>query len=156
LAAAMVEVANTPASPVVTEGVPALASQIVTLVPSGNGPAGFTSAGAFTLSSLQQWSTAVSSGEIQGAPPYVVSAGQSLVITSIDLAESREERERHRDPGQLGGPQRAIQRRTAGKLVRNSVSPLFTGPHHHAISFFPRAGLQGSLFAEVHGYLTSN
>ena len=88
LAAALVEVANTPANPVVTQGVPALASQIVTLTPSGNGPAGFTSAGAFTLSSLQQWSAAVNSGGIPpGTPPYVVPAGQSLVITSIDLAE---------------------------------------------------------------------
>ena len=71
------EVANTPASPVVTEGVPALASQIVTLVPSGNGPAGFTSAGAFTLSSLQQWSTAVSSGEIQVHRPMSYLPGKA-------------------------------------------------------------------------------
>jgi hypothetical protein len=156
LARAMVEVANTPTSPVVTEGVPALASQIVTLVPSGNGPAGFTSAGDFTLSSLQQWSTAVSKGEIQGAPPYVVPAGQSLVITSIDLAEAAKSGSDTVILANSAVPSGQFNVAPLGNSVVTLLVPCSPGPTTTQYHFPPRAGLQGSLFAEVHGYLTSN
>jgi hypothetical protein len=169
LAAAMVEVANTPANPVVTEGVPALASQIVTLVPSGNGPAGFTSASAFTLSSLQQWSTAVSSGEIQGAP-YVVPAGQSLVVTSIDLAEAAKSGTDTVILANSAVPSGQFNVAPLGNWVATLLVPCSPGPTTTQYHFSPglvfsagqnvwmsyAAGLQGSVFAEVHGYLTSN
>jgi hypothetical protein len=171
LAAALVEVANTPANPVVTQGVPALASQIVTLVPSGNGPAGLTSAGAFTLSSLQQWSAAVNSGGIPpGAPPYVVPAGQSLVVTSVDLAEISKSGTDTVILANSAVPSGQFNVAPLGNwvatlLVPCSPSPTTTQFHYSPGLVFSAgqnvwmsyvAGLQGSLFAEVHGYLTSN
>lgn len=170
LAAALVEVANTPANPAVTQNVPTLASQIVTLVPSGNGPAGFTSAGAFTLSSLQQWSAAVNSGEIQGAPPYTVPVGQSLVITSIDLAEAAKSGTDTVILANLGVPSGQFNVAPLRNWVATLLVPCSPGPTTTQYRFSPGlvysagqnvwisyvAGLQGSLFAEVHGYLTSN
>ena len=171
LAAALVEVANTPANPVVTQGVPALASQIVTLVPSGNGPAGVTSAGAFTLSSLPQWSAAVNSGGIEPfAPPYVVPAGQSLVITSIDLAEISESGTDTVILANSAVPSGQFNVAPLGNWVATLLVPCSPGPTTTQYHFSPGlvfsagqnvwmsdvAGLQGSLIAEVHGYLTSN
>jgi hypothetical protein len=171
LAAALVEVANTPGNPVVTEGVPALASQIVTLVPSGNGPAGFTSASAFTLSSLQQWSAAVSSGGVPpGAPPYTVPVGQSLVITSIDLAEIAKSGTDTVILANSAVPSGQFNVAPLGSWVATLIVPCSPGPTTTQYHFSPglvflanqnvwmsySAGLQGSLFAEVHGYLTSN
>ncbi|MGB6943102.1 MAG: hypothetical protein WBE37_11945 [Bryobacteraceae bacterium] len=171
LAAALVEVANTPANPVVTQGVPALASQIVTLVPSGNGPAGVTSAGAFTLSSLPQWSAAVNSGGIEPfAPPYVVPAGQSLVITSIDLAEISKSGTDTVILANSAVPSGQFNVAPLGNWVATLLVPCSPGPTTTQYHFSPGlvfsagqnvwmsdvAGLQGSLIAEVHGYLTSN
>jgi hypothetical protein len=171
LAAALVEVANTPANPVVTQGVPALASQIVTLVPSGNGPAGFTSGSAFTLSSLQQWSAAVNSGGIApGAPPYVVPGGQSLVITSIDLAEISKSGTDTVVLANSAVPSGQFYVAPLGNWVATLLVPCSPSPVTTQYHFSPGlvfsagqsvwmsyvAGLQGSLFAEAHGYLTSN
>jgi hypothetical protein len=171
LAAALVEVANTPANPVVTQGVPALASQIVTLVPSGNGPAGFTSGSAFTLSSLQQWSAAVNSGGIApGAPPYVVPGGQSLVITSIDLAEISKSGTDTVVLANSAVPSGQFNVAPLGNWVATLLVPCSPSPVTTQYHFSPGlvfsagqsvwmsyvAGLQGSLFAEAHGYLTSN
>jgi hypothetical protein len=171
LAAALVEVANTSANPVVTQGVPALASQIVTLVPSGNGPAGFTSGSAFTLSSLQQWSAAVNSGGIApGAPPYVVPGGQSLVITSIDLAEISKSGTDTVVLANSAVPSGQFNVAPLGNWVATLLVPCSPSPVTTQYHFSPGlvfsagqsvwmsyvAGLQGSLFAEAHGYLTSN
>jgi hypothetical protein len=171
LAAALVEVANTPANPVVTQNVPALASQIITLVPSGNGPAGVTSAGAFTLSSLERWSVAVSSGGIPpGAPPYVVPVGQSLVITSIDLAEISKSGTDTVILANSAVPSGQLNVAPLASWVATLLVPCSPGPTTTQYRFSPGlvfsagqnvwmsyvAGLQGSLFAEVHGYLTSN
>jgi hypothetical protein len=171
LAAALVEVANTPANPAVTQNVPTLASQIVTLVPSENGPAGVTSAGAFTLSSLQQWSAALNGGGIPlGAPAYTVPAGQSLVITSIDVAEDA-----------VSGTDTVILANSAVPNGQFNVAPLAhwvttllvpcsPSPTTAQFHFSPGlvfsagqnvwmsyvAGLHGSLFTQVRGYLTSN
>lgn len=171
LAAALVEVANTPANPAVTQNVPTLASQIVTLVPSGNGPAGFTSARAFTLSSLQQWSAAVNGGGIPpGAPPYTVPAGQSLVVTSIDLAEAAKTGTDTVILANSALPSGQFNVAPLGNWVATLLVPCSPGPTTTQYRFSPgivfssgqnvwmsyAAGLQGSLFAEVHGYLTSN
>jgi hypothetical protein len=171
LAAALVEVANTPASPAVTQNVPMLASQIVTLVPSDNGPAGVTSASAFTLSSLQQWSAAVDSGGVPpGAPPYTVPAGQSLVITSIDVAENAASGSDTVILANSAVPSGQFIVAPLGHWVATLLVPCSPSPTTTQFRYSPGvvfsagqnvwmsyvAGLHGSLFAEVHGYLTSN
>jgi len=171
LAAALVEVANTPASPAVTQSVPTLASQIVTLVPSDNGPAGLTSASAFTLSSLQQWSAAVDSGGVPpGAPPYTVPAGQSLVITSIDVAENAASGTDTVILANSAVPSGQFIVAPLGHWVATLLVPCSPSPTTTQFRYSPGvvfsagqnvwmsygAGLHGSLFAQVHGYLTSN
>ncbi len=171
LAAALVEVTNTPASPVVSQTVPTLASQIVTLVPSGNGPAGFTSTGAFTFSSLPQWSAAVNSGGMEPfAPPYVVPAGQTLVVTSIDLAEISKSGTDTVILANSAVPSGQFNLAPLGNWVATLLVPCSPGPTTSQYHFSPGlvfsagqnvwmsygAGSQGSIFAEVHGYLTSN
>jgi hypothetical protein len=171
LAATLVQVTNTPTNPVMTQGVPTLASQIVTLVPSGNGPAGFTSASAFTLSSLQQWGAAANSGGIPpGAPPYAVPAGQSLVITSIDVAEAAKSGTDTVILANAAVPSGQFFVAPLGNWVETLLVPCSPGPTTTQFRLSPglvfqagqnvwmsyAAGLEGSLFAEVHGYLTSN
>jgi len=173
VAAAMVDVTNMPANPVMSQSVPTLAPQIVTLVPSGNGPAGFTGAGAFTLSSLQQWSAAVNGGGVPpGAPPFVVPAGQSLVVTSLDVAETAKG-EIVTDTVILANaavPSGQVNVSPLGSWVATLWVPCALSPSTTQFRFSPglvfsagqnvwmtyNAGLQGAIFAEVHGYLSFN
>lgn len=170
-AAALVQVANTPASPAVTQSVQTLASQIVTLVPSENGPAGVTSAGAFTLSSLQQWSAALDGGGIPlGAPAYTVPAGQSLVITSIDVAEDAVSGTDTVILANSAVPNGQFNVAPLGHWVTTLLVPCSPSPTTAQFHFSPGlvfsagqnvwmsyvAGLHGSLFTQVRGYLTSN
>jgi hypothetical protein len=79
LVATLVQVSNTVEAPAITEGVPSLASQHVTIYcPVGALCQPIGPGGTFSLS----------------APDYTVPAGQNLVITSIDITS----------PGGGGGP----------------------------------------------------
>lgn len=76
IAAALVQVANTTANPAVTEDVSKQASQIIHLTTEGKA---FVSPS--TLTQLHQYITGGTFG-----PPYVVPAGENLVITSIEVS----------------------------------------------------------------------
>jgi hypothetical protein len=77
LAAALVQVTNTASSPVISQGIGNQAAQIVEIQCTYN-PGGFpTQCVAVTATGITPYDV--------GAPPYVVPAGETLVVTAVDL-----------------------------------------------------------------------
>jgi len=94
LAAALVEVANTPSSPAVTQSVPTIASQIVTLEGNADNcldgtiliPSGVVGELPFNVSALVT-PQSLASCSVGSTPPYTVPAGNKLVITTVEAGE---------------------------------------------------------------------
>ena len=156
ITAALVQVVNTAANPAVTQDVSKLASQIVTLTPSPTADGVDLPPHQKTL--LYQM---FPNGTI-AATPYVVPAGQSLVVTSMDVtggysgvsgvnevgmynAASGTIREDFYIPTQLGA---------ASSLSFGSGLVFPPGESPGVINF----GISStdSVFGIVHGYLTAN
>jgi hypothetical protein len=76
VAAALVQVANTASSPVINQGIGNQAAQIVQIECTYN-PGGFpTQCVAVPATGITPYAV--------GAPPYVVPAGETLVVTAVD------------------------------------------------------------------------
>jgi hypothetical protein len=156
-AAALVQVANTASNPVISQGIGNQAAQIVEI-----------ECGLAPGSPIQQGCTPIGATGLAPQQPfvyeYVVPAGETLVVTSVDILSGSEAGSPCMSPAFV---QVVTQVLALGIIRKSWIIPAGTGTAHYVypsgILFSPGTSINGvnngtttcTLTLDMHGYLTA-